>query len=765
MLIYESEGFLEVESKQIKRLCRSTASVPLVDAEPEAYAVQAVLCDYLENSEQHCCVAFYSKILKRSLVFAIKGSEKQSSWQHGQELLSQLGFELDDVNLKLSPAMLEVVLRDVPGLLSPADARKQRTEKALLFTELQETYDNAPDSAQGKKAALKLNAEKRLNNRSKELRQILEGLFSTEEAARAEHEEFSTQMKNLTVKLEAAEALAESERNHREMSESITAAAEKRIQELEEVLVDVETESSKALKLKQKNTQLRARIKELGGELKSAEVEIEKGREKQEQSVADAKDTHERISLLEKELKEAKASVENIQVQLADEQAERSQLGESFQEAELRIKALNSELENSAKHATLQAEEVKSFEDVQAQLAEVQLALKDSLASNRTLEEKLAAANEQIDGLEERLCAAEKTSREESRDESRLLALTEQNEQLSRDLKDLRDEYAQECSTRKHLEGEALKEGERIQRLEEALAEATEKASDLSGAEKVSSDDSRELASVRVELQEMTLRLKAEQQSREDLESEVDETHKLIDSLEKMLRETEGTGTEDHSAEVLSQSDGQKVQVLEERLKAVEGLLDQELVEKKRLTRAVAVAEKKIAAQEDLLVRGQAEQREREARESVAVESVVQKEVKPAKLLPHDLRPAPKKGSLFRPDWDLEGLPCQSSKQVFKAWETVFNVQISLEGYPSQYCMAFLVVLRLKKQKKLYMLYRLKQSKHTLVCVPAKAPKDEASLKKTIKDGLSFLKKSGFEMDEMTAENIDSALKTYFLES
>jgi hypothetical protein len=39
---------------------------------------------------------------------------------------------------------------------------------------------------------------------------------------------------------------------------------------------------------------------------------------------------------------------------------------------------------------------------------------------------------------------------------------------------------------------------------------------------------------------------------------------------------------------------------------------------------------------------------------------------------------------------------------------------------------------------------------------------DEASLKKAIKEGLKFLKLSGFEMEEMAAENIDSTLSRYF---
>ena len=123
MLIYETEGFLEVESKGIQQLCRSTVSVSLGEVADERSTVHAVLCDHLHNSDSRCHVAFYSKPLKRAFVFAVKGSERQSSWERGQETLVQLGFQLKDVNLKLSPAMLEVVMRDVPGLIAPDEAR------------------------------------------------------------------------------------------------------------------------------------------------------------------------------------------------------------------------------------------------------------------------------------------------------------------------------------------------------------------------------------------------------------------------------------------------------------------------------------------------------------------------------------------------------------------------------------------------------------------------------------------------------------------
>ena len=761
MLIYETEGFLEVEAKHIQQLCRSTVVVSLDETERESTTLHAVLCDHLDNSEPRCRVAFYSKSLKRAFVFAVKGSAIYSSWQYGQNVLVQLGFRLEDVNLKLSPAMLEVVLRDAPGLLSPTVARQQRSEKSALLAGFQNTYDEAPDSAQGKKAALKLNAEKRLNAQAEEVRHFLEELFSSKEKASAEFEAVTSQVKDLTARLEAASALAESERNHREMSESITSAAEKRIQELEEILVDVETKSSKTIKQKQKNVQFQTRIKDLGRELEAADAEIDKEREKQEQFIADVTAAHERISLLKNELKEMESAQADMQTQFADEQAEKSQLAENFQEAELRIEALGAALNKAEKQAADHNELEGFSEKIQAQLAEVQMTLQGSLELNSALEEKLTTADEQNKGLRERLETAEKKANDNALDEKQVVVLTEQNEQIASELEDLRAEYDQESSIRKRWEKAAVGEAKRIQELENSLAIMSQSVSEQPSDEEDSKEDDRQLESLQVELRKLKQRFNEEMQCREGLESEVDDAHKLIDSLEKMVRETETAATGQRSDETSSESDSQVVQMLEKKLLAVENQLEHELVEQKKLIKAVVVAENKLAEQEEIFAQGQLLQGERQSPENSVVEAAAQK---PSKPLPHDLRPAPKKGSLFHPDWDLGGLPCQSSEQVFKAWETVFNVQTSLEGYPSQYCMAFLVVLRQKMQKSIYMLYRLKLNKHTLVCVPSKTPKNEASLKKTIKEGLNFLKMSGFDMEEMSIENVDSTLKSYFME-
>ena len=61
------------------------------------------------------------------------------------------------------------------------------------------------------------------------------------------------------------------------------------------------------------------------------------------------------------------------------------------------------------------------------------------------------------------------------------------------------------------------------------------------------------------------------------------------------------------------------------------------------------------------------------------------------------------------------------------------------------------------------MVYRLKQSKHTLVCVPVTPPANETELKKAIDEGLTFLQRSGFQMEKMPEEYISSSLGSYFL--
>jgi chromosome segregation ATPase len=699
MLIYESDGFLEAEVKDISQLCRSKQFVSFGEGDNDSFELQAILCEYQDKNTRRCRAAFFAKSLKRALVFTVSDAEKKAAWQHGQEVLAEFGFDLESVNLKLSPAMLDVVLRDVPGLSAPAAARKLRTEEMQETAELQKIVDEDPESPQGKKATLKLSAGKRTEEKLEKLRQVLEVTLSPEEQSNEEVEALLAQVKDLTTRLEEAEKRAEEERSQKEFSEAVTTAAEKRIQELEEVLVDVETKSSGELKLKRKIVSLQSQVKELKAELEKSRNEMNSERDKQGQFVDDVKSAQATISSLEESLKEKDKAFEDAQVQLEEGLAEHEELEAELKEARLRLKVLSKDLELKSRADSQVAEVTAQFRQLEEQLSEAQQALQVSEEVNR----------------------------------------------------DLRDEFEQESSVRRRLERGAAADDKRISELEEALAVSPEDNSEATEGD----DNSARVA-------ELKDQLANEQSKRQDLEVELDDAHKMVDSLEQMIREREeGAGGWQTSNADKSEKDG-SLEELSAQVQQMEAQLEQEQLEQKKLAEELSAAEHKVEGLEEE-IRQLSEELEANTAVKDSTGSFDETAPPEVRKLPHEMRPEPQKGAFFRPDWDLEGLPCKSTEDVLQVWETVFNVQMSIEGYPNQYCTAFVALLRDGKQKKVYILYRLKTNKHTLVCVPAKKPKDEKSLEKAIKEAIAFLKTCGFEMEEMAPEHIDGALKSYFV--
>jgi hypothetical protein len=797
MLLFEHDGFIEAETKEIQQLCRSPFSVSFDSSDQKKYELQASLCVYLDKGEQRCRVAFYDKSLKKAMVFTVAGTDKKSLWKYGQETLLELGFQLEDVNLKLSPAMLEVVLRDVPGIASPAEAQLQRAEQQRMLAELQAVREENPESAQGKRAALKLSTDKRLQKRAGALRELLENLFSPQETTDDEKATLLAQVKDLTARLEESESNVASERSEKEISETITAAAEKRIQELEEILVDVETQSSDALKQKRKSVALNNRIKELDAELAAAKEALAEEQMKQGQFVHDVKSANEQIVALQKDLKESENLREEAFSQLGEQESETTQLDKSYREAGLRITVLETELKAAEKRAGDFNEATKLSAELQLRLDEAEQKLVETIALKDGLKEELTAALGKQESLQKSLEEAESLEQIDPSQlndlESRCAELEEVNEGLKKELsltlekhdalqesleetggaaqpdssehaeqikiiENLREEIDQERSVRKRLERGASADDQRISELEQSLKQAEFAVEAIKSGPQGNEPGS--YAALEQEMKALTLRIDQEMVARETLDNELQEAYKIIDSLEKMIRATEATDSETNKGKVSSEEADDRIQNLEEQLRSLQEQLEGEALVKKTLAKELAALEKQFAEQAVLLTEAPTGGKGNGAVEpAVLVEG--EKPPQSSKPLPHEVRPAPKKGAFFRPDWDLQGLPCRSTGEVFKAWETVFNVQMAIEGYPSQYCMAFMVILKQGKQKKLFLLYRLKQNKHTLVCIPAKRPKDNAGLQKAVKEGLDFLRKSGFEMDEMSKEHIESTLEVY----
>jgi hypothetical protein len=242
------------------------------------------------------------------------------------------------------------------------------------------------------------------------------------------------------------------------------------------------------------------------------------------------------------------------------------------------------------------------------------------------------------------------------------------------------------------------------------------------------------------------------------LELALDEADRMIAALEKALKSSRKAAPAARTE--LPAEHPRRFEELAAKLDNVEMQLQQEQQESRKVADAYDQALARIAELEEELCGALTP-----GLSSKAAGGAPPAAGKPArgKALPHEVRPAPKPGARFHPDWELSGLPCRDADQVALAWGSVANVQLSLEGYPAQYCAAFLVVLKQGRQKRLYLLFNLKSSKHTLVCVPDQPPGDEAALNRQISEARQYLQISGFELEKIVPGEVSALLGRYFL--
>ena len=401
------------------------------------------------------------------------------------------------------------------------------------------------------------------------------------------------------------------------------------------------------------------------------------------------------------------------------------------------LRSCKAEMQSRIDELTAELERARTFGDA-------------ALGAKQGLEQELETDRKRIETLVQKLKEARQEATE-ARDQVQR-ELQQRLEQLEKAAEGAREELDQERSIRKRLEKGAATDEKRLNELEKALAEGGRGAP--AGAGEVAT--AAEIDKLRAALNDALTTVKAERIAREGLEDQLGEAHKLIEALEKAVKSSRefSSGANRRAAE----EDGQRLQELAEKLASVQAQLEEEQRDGRQYAREHAGAQKRIAELEQVLSAGGGAVGPSGVSRGGAARPA------PEKPLPHELRPSPKPGALFRPEWDLQALPCKSAEQVLQAWGSVSNVQLSLEGYPSQYCTAFLVVLKLGRQKQLFVLFNLKESKHKLVCVPSKPPGDEASLNKLIGEGQKYLQMSGFELEKIPPDDMGRILGGYFLQ-
>jgi len=703
MLIFVADDFLEAVDSEVEELLRAKSAIGLESADGQTFELQAWLCLQKRDGQPLCQLAFYLREAKRALVYLVSGEARPDELMaEGRRALERFGAQLEPVNLNFSPGIRQTLLQEIPAIRTPAAAEKNRQERAAELEGLAlaaeppaEGAGEAQGAAAQRKAASRLASEQRKAEKLRLLRQLLEeALFPAEVAPGPASPEFAELQARLVA---MEETLTRSEQR---------AAQERRDRErLEQTLASAE-----------------ARLQELEGELVDAEKRLA-GERKKSQSKAKSE---KRIGELTSELQAALARLES-------EAAAHQGLAAELAKATARGDDLQAELQRA-----------------QSRLAELDACVKDLTAAQDRLVR-------QADDLKEARARAAEADADRLRSDTVGREAEGRSKELEQELAAVTAELDQAKAAATELtsrldEATAGRDAERRRgvQLAEELASARERCDQLAKAPPaaVAEPDpgdaavaQRQVAELRAGLKEALACVAEERAERERLESELAAVRQGEPGLAKGAATVAPLpGGDPGGAEALREA--------QERLR-------QEVAEREKLAGEQAAAARRLAEVEKELAEALAQVRQLTETASLAPAKGASEGQKP---LPHLLRPPPKPGAFFHVDWDLEELPCSGLEQIEAAWQSVFNVQLSIEGYPGQYCAAFLVILRLAGVRRLYMAFRLSKTKRTLVFAPAKPPSDEAGFKQAMEEARKYLKVSGVELDKVAPEEMRASL-------
>jgi len=764
MLQFESDDFLEINAADILAIQRSRAPVSISVASGRTFDVRAILCQQQINNQPVCNLIFYCASFKRALVFGYGGvAEAAALFRLGAEFLAEMGFLLDPVNLDLKPAMLETVLRDIPSLQKPEYVRRTRKERRSRIAAMEKTLKMlgkpAPSSKEGlehKKTLEQLNAERKIEEHLQTLREHFEQeLSSLDEqlkllpAAQVSKPEAKEQPRQPLSKTEcpagvgtSAEKLSVAEtgmsadrqdppaqkppsNQPRQASETEKSAqqpvGEEKCKPPEKVPDKVQQRAAA-----ESGPKVTARIAaQQAGSAAEKKLEAEPASDKSEQ-----KEFETRLQQAEQQFRKELAEVKEELV------AARKELTESSQELE----KSNQELAGTRKQL---AEAQQHLEGLQKQI---------SLRESETAEFKA-----EIDRLTEQLKAAEQFGKAEEKNRralegelkdirSELTTIEEENRQITEQLAQVKQDAEKERGEKDALAKDASRTAARLNKLEADLPQLRADAEAAAAAK-------AEAEQLRGRLEQLRGRYDALTRENALLVEEHAAARQQLTAPERPVSSMPAQDEADSVAR--DRASARQVVELQKQLATVEQQFRDLAVEQEKLVAAYA--------QEQQQSRGLQQELER-FKSAKAVAPATAAKPDEVKKPPHEQRRPPLPGAFFHVDWDLNGIPCDIG-MVSQAWKSIYNVTLSIEGYPHQYVEALIVLLKETAKPRLNLLFRLDGEGRNLVYRPAQSINNDAALKKGLEEARNFLRVSGIEVESVPAGQLKKVLLPYLTQA
>lgn len=417
MVFFQEALCIEANESEVAELYRSPAiSLPIEGSPP--LSTCAYLCVLKRDSGYRVYVAIHCRDIKRSLIYAVAQAKDdcsgfEDSLHEAQQFAGAIGFRLESVNLKYSPAMRAVVLREMPVLLSPDQARRLLQENAAEEAEASFLASQAAGAAAetdaessplegsdrkqvreariaaGRTAVRTLEMRKRLDEQAATLRRTLERAL-----AEVNRSERSVEEQREREHLQAEIALTEKR----------IAELEKTVHELQEQLVAGQREREELAKASATGAKRQAELEKL---LHKAQKQIETGEARRKEVIDCQAAAEERLAETAEKLRQAEERAEEERT--ARERPQQTVVREEEHRAELR-QALEEARKTIAPAADGRVTELeKELQVSEQRLEQAQRALSEARTRAVTEQKKQAAA---LAAAEERIAALEKNLRD-----------------------------------------------------------------------------------------------------------------------------------------------------------------------------------------------------------------------------------------------------------------------------------------------------------------------------------------------------------------
>jgi len=785
MLQFESDDFLEITAADILAIQRSRAPVSISVSSGRTFDIRAILCQQQVNKQPVCHLIFYCATFKRALVFGFGGTaEAAAEFRLGAEFLAEMGFLLDPVDLDLKPAMLETVLRDIPPLQKPEYVRRTRKERQSRIAALEKTLKMlgkpSPSSKEGlehKKTLEQLNAERKTEEHLQTLREHFEKKLSSldeqlkslpaaqetkPEAKKPPLQPVSKAVRPVGVgtSAEMPPGTAVGKSTDRQDSPAQTPPAKQPCLAIEAEQPDqrpVGEEKRKPLeKMSDQVPQWTAA--EPGAKVTARVVAPQADSATEKELEADPAPG-------KSEQKELEVRLQQVEQQFQKEIAETSKdlvaARKEIAETSKDLVAARKDLVAVRKELTESSQELeksnRELAETRKQLAEAQKNLGGLQKQIAQSETETAEFKAELDRLTEQLKAAEQHGKAEEKNRrslegelkkvrAELTAIEEESRQLTKQLARVKQDAEQEREEKDALAKDASRTADRLNKLEADLPQLRAEA-------EAAAEARAEADQLRGRLDQLRGRYEALTRENALLVEEHAAARQQLTAPERQV----SSMPEQDEADAVAQGRASARQVAE---------LQKQLATVERQFQDLAGEQEKLAAayaQEQQQSRGLQQELER-FKSAGAVEPDTAVKPDEVKKTPHEQRRPPLPGAFFHVDWDLNGIPCDIGT-VSQAWKSIYNVTLSIEGYPHQYVEALIVLLKETAKPRLHLIFRLDGEGRNLVYRPAQPINNDAALKKGLEEARNFLRVSGIEVESVPAGQLKKVLLPYLTQA